>query len=439
MDIVLLSQNLILLLTIVATAISTYLLVSTNKKWLKKWLSYKSAFLFGGALIGALLIELEIHFDFPSDKLPERMWLMIVPFTLSISLIVIAWHSVVKWQKWLALGNAVICLFVSLLLINNFYGFYPTLFSVFGADSSRFITKNQTTVQYGSVGAGERSASVESKLYGDSSASDGTVSSLVIPGAVSNFTPRTEYVYMPAAASSLKNVNLPVLVLMPGYPGITSNWLAGGLKHTLDAFAKQHHGITPMVFMVDNTGSLTNDTECVDSGRGNLETYLTVDVPNYIKQHYKVDDNASNWGIGGLSMGGMCSAMLALRHPDVYRYFLDFSGEKGPEVGNYNQTVSAIFNGSSSDWKNHQIPYLLSKRKYYGMGGFFTIGNEDSSNLIIGTNALYIQAQKAGIESIYQKFSGEHNFRVWEESFKYALPWVSNRLGATECTVYCHV
>jgi S-formylglutathione hydrolase FrmB len=205
----------------------------------------------------------------------------------------------------------------------------------------------------------------------------------------------------------------------------------------MDEFAQHHDGIAPLVFMVDNTGSLTNDTECVNSPRGNVETYLTTDVPDYIKAHFNVATGASHWAIGGLSLGGMCAVMLALRHPDVYSNFLDFGGEIGPEIGSQQTTIDKLFGGSEQNWAQHQPATLLAQHKYNNMGGFFAVGAQDTRSLTDAAQQLSTASKEAGIDTLYEVIAGEHTFSTWQDAFKLSLPWVSNRLGSTECSVTC--
>ena len=207
----------------------------------------------------------------------------------------------------------------------------------------------------------------------------------------------------------------------------------------MDEFAHMHEGITPLVFMVDNTGSVTNDTECVNSPRGNAETYLSVDVPNYIKAHFRVLDSPANWAIGGLSLGGMCGVMLTLRHPDVFHYFLDYGGEIGPVIGSKQQTIDTLFGGSESAWAAHQPNLILTSQNFkkLGLGGFFGDGNEDALDVTQAQRQLVTDSQNAGIETVSETINGPHTFNVWQQLFKDSLPWVSNRIGATQCTSVC--
>lgn len=394
-----------------------------------------------GAVASALLLQFLIAHDTDSS-LPHDFSLMILPTSFSVGFLLIAiMRSLHNW------GIAACCLLLSftlsLLLINNYYRFYPTLGEVFNRNGVASLSEHQTKVQVQSSSASKNTASlnrtsVEGSLNAVISESTaGKVYSLNIPGTVSHFNARTAYVYLPAVYTTDPNLRLPVIVLMPGFPGLPENWLGSGLQTTMDTFAKAHDGITPIIFMVDNTGSVTNDTECVNSPRGNVETYLTVDVPTYIKSHFDVEQSASHWAIGGLSLGGTCGIMLALRHPNIYNNFIDLGGEIGPEVGPKQQTINTLFDGSETAWQQHQPEYLLATSTYKGMNGFFGDGKQDTPDITQATSELNLDAQRAGIQTVYDTINGEHTFNVWQETFKLALPWMSNRLGATECRSSC--
>jgi S-formylglutathione hydrolase FrmB len=324
-----------------------------------------------------------------------------------------------------------------LVLVNSYYRFYPTLYAVFGKSNVQNLGASQDSVaiQYTAKASGTaNTSSIEQSLDSLSKQpTSGKVFKLDIPGTTSKFIPRAAYVYEPAIASTLPNTKLPVIVLSAGFPGIPENWLGSGLEQTMDAFAEKHKGITPIIFMIDNTGSLTNDTECVNSPHGQVETYMTTDVPNYIKSHFSVSANPANWAIGGLSMGGMCSIMLTLRHPDVYHYFDDIAGEIGPEVGSQQKTIDDLFGGSTAAWTAHQPDLLLKSHTYNGLGGFFGVGRDDTLEVTDAEHTLYSDAEQAGVQSVYEDIAGQHTFDVWQQLFKDSLPWLSNRIGATVC------
>jgi S-formylglutathione hydrolase FrmB len=385
MDISLVGQNIFIVCSIIAAVLCTIIVSRLRKRWYRE----PGLLLLAAAVLASLGIEELVHAQYRSDKLPTLFWLMTFPFTFSIGLVIASWHRATTTST----------------------------------AESKLLSSSYT---------GSNDRSLESDLFGKNKLFDGQIKSVNIPGTLSHFAARTGYVYLPAIATAPIKVPLPVIVLSAGYPGMPGNWVDSGLADTMNAFSKIHHGVTPIVFMVDNTGSLTNDTECVNSPRGNVETYLTSDVPNYIKAHYSVSKNPSQWAIGGLSMGGMCSLMLTLRHPNVYRTFMDFGGESGPEVGNEQTTINTLFNGSQAAFNAHQPPLLLNQHTYKGLNGFFGIGDSDNPSLISAMKVVNELSLKAGIKTSFLQVGGAHTFNVWQELFADSLPSVSNRIGATE-------
>jgi S-formylglutathione hydrolase FrmB len=159
----------------------------------------------------------------------------------------------------------------------------------------------------------------------------GVVVQLPIPGTRSGFDERDAVVYVPPAWFDRPRPALPVLMLLHGSPGFPSDWTrAGDADLTADAFARTHAGLAPILVLPDANGSFLADSECLDGAHGNIETYLTEDVPAFVVDRFGASDDPERWAIGGASMGGMCAMMLALRHPDRFRTFADFSGFVGP-------------------------------------------------------------------------------------------------------------
>ncbi len=420
---------------------SSYKKVSKKTEKERKSRLIKSLLLtLAASVLLALFLKLFIVHETDS-ALPGSFLIMVLPATLSTGLLVLIFLAKFRLRS-VAIVGAISSVLFSLLLINNYYRFYPTLNEVFNknnnvatlGESQKEILLRFTPVTHTQLDA----QSVEGSLTSiNQQPTQGKVYSVNIPGTVSKFHARTAYVYEPAIYENPSRINLPVIVLTAGFPGLPENWLGSGLQATMNEFAKHHDGITPLVFMVDNSGSLTNDTECTDSPRGNVETYLSVDVPNYIKANFESLPDPSHWAVGGLSMGGMCAVMLALRHPNVYHYFLDYGGEIGPEVGSPQKTIQTLFGGSVKAWNDHQPDVLLANHTYKNMGGFFGVGKQDELSVTQAAAQLSKDSKKAGIETIYEVINGQHTFNVWQDAFRISLPWVSSRIGATECGVAC--
>ena len=70
-----------------------------------------------------------------------------------------------------------------------------------------------------------------------------------------------------------------------------------------------------------------DDSECVNSSKfGNVETYLTADVPAYVRSTFRAASGPGSLAVAGLSAGGTCSTVLALRNPGIFHTFASFSG-----------------------------------------------------------------------------------------------------------------
>lgn len=428
------------------------------RRYRRHWFATTFPYILAIGLFLAILLQVIIGgLTQSADELPRTLWQMVYPFTTAVCYLGwLVWNHVSENRQKLTktkrqkrqirrrVQYAATAFLIALtaifggVLVNNYFRYFPTVGSIFGIQGD---TGAQTVLTY-SAGVSSVSPSVEDTLATLSQQTNGTVLQVVIPSSDENFVPRPAWVYVPAVESQYKHVPIPVLVLLAGVPGSPRDWLNGGdAERTLDAFAKAHNGITPLVVMPDDTGTIANDTECVNSPRGDVETYLTDDVPSYIKSHYDVSHNPANWGVGGLSMGGTCSLMLTLRHPNVYRFFADFSGQSTINSGTEADTIHTLFDDSKPQWAAHQPELLLTAKgaakRYKDVSGFFGDGGEDSLDVTSAQKELYADAQAAGLDVAYENVKGEHDFGVWRQNLQDALPFASYHLGATNCSTSC--
>ena len=226
-----------------------------------------------------------------------------------------------------------------------------------------------------------------------------------------------------------------MVVLLPGEPSQTDDWTRSGFADvTSDAFAKLHGGKTPIVVMADENGSITGDTECVGGDVGDVEKYLTVDVPTFVERRFHAATAPQRWAIAGLSEGGVCALVISLRNPDVYRTFADYSGLLGPRSGDTNavgSTVADLFGGRKAEFDAHDPSTLLREKRFPELGGWFQVGSADSAPLV-AQQQLVPLARAAGIDTCAVTIpDGEHTFQLWAQAFRNSLPWMAGRLGIT--------
>jgi S-formylglutathione hydrolase FrmB len=250
----------------------------------------------------------------------------------------------------------------------------------------------------------------------------------------SGFAARNAQVYLPPAWFRDTKRQFPVLLLLHGTPGFPEDWVRGGLADvTADKFAAAHDGNAPIIVMPDINGSVTGDSECVDSPRGNVETYLNVDVRNFVVDRFDSATQPDKWAVAGLSEGGNCALMLTLRRPDLYRTFGDYAGLSGPRPGESDAdtagAIQILFGGSQQRFDEHEPSVLLQQKKFPGVGGWFEVASDDREPLL-AAEKLAPLAQRAGVDTCLVVLpGGSHTFGVFSRSFRDSLPWMAARLG----------
>ena len=257
----------------------------------------------------------------------------------------------------------------------------------------------------------------------------GEVGLVRIPATLSHFTARKAVVYLPPAALVSRPPVLPVLVVFSGQPGAPSDMFTSGhLAATMDAYAAKHGGLAPIVVVPDQLGVPSQNPMCVDSPLGNVETYITVDVPNWIRNHLHVSDSARYWAVGGYSEGGTCSIQFGAGHPEVFGSIIDILGEVKPTIGA--ATVSKAFGGSNAAYDAIKPLTMLAKHAPYSDSlAFFAAGKSDARYLGYAQQ-MDAAAQKAGMTTrlIISPNSG-HDWYTVRYVFGRILPDLMTRLG----------
>jgi S-formylglutathione hydrolase FrmB len=174
------------------------------------------------------------------------------------------------------------------------------------------------------------------------------------------------------------------------------------------------------------------DTECVNSKLGQAETYLTEDVPTFMRIEFNAATGSHSLSVGGLSAGGTCSLVLTLRNPTVFTSFADYSGFAARTYLNDDeqQTIQVLFDGSRTAYLAHNPVALLKKQRYPTAGGWFEVGEQDQP-LFANTQRLRPLAESSLEQTCYLGRPGGHDFSFWAGAFKNSLPWLSWRMGLT--------
>jgi S-formylglutathione hydrolase FrmB len=260
----------------------------------------------------------------------------------------------------------------------------------------------------------------------------GAVYQVRIPGVRSGFAARPGYIYLPPAYLATPRPQLPVLVLLGGQPGDPRTWVdSGQIQAMMDGFANLHHGLAPVVVMPDDLGSEFANPMCLNSRLGNVQTYLTVDVPNWVTSHLQVRPPERGWAIGGFSEGGTCAIQLSTQAPRLYPFFVDISGQSGPTLGSRQRTISRAFQGDAAAFARVNPVVVLARTRFPHSAGVFVVGTSDRV-YAPQQRAMYLAARRAGMSVTLMYLPGGHDWRVWGGGLQHNVAWLASVLGITE-------
>lgn len=404
------------------------LVYGRGRRW---WLGVVPVALVVG-LVAAVLVTLTVNVwwrPFP-DPLPLSVPIWV---GLTVSGLVLALLRRVGWGRKIVTVLVVVGVAASgAAQVNEMFAAFPTVRDALGLPPLGTVAFSHVPGPQRTPITGTRGATLASRWSPPAGMpAVGTVTTATIPGAKSGFTARDAWIYLPPAYLSTPRAQLPVLVLFGGQPGSPRDWFtAGRVVATMDAYAAAHRGLAPVVVEVDPLGSTFANTLCVDSPLGNAFTYLSVDVPGWIRAHLQVDPRPAHWAVGGASFGGTCALQLAINAPSAYPTFLDFSGQDEPTLGDRARTVNMAFGGSAKAFARVNPLDVLERKRFPATAGMIVVGRDDGP---FRPQAKRVAAatRAAGMRIQYLEVPGGHGWSVWANALPSAVPFLGQRVGIT--------
>jgi len=367
------------------------------------------------------------------------------PFLIGLSVVtltvfVASWSRPRQgWLRWTFRGLGVVLpILMAASAVNARYAYFPTVAAVFGRDAIDQISPAQ--LHQLEFAAGSRTSGLGRSLgarlalagsSGDLHLDHGVVAPFTIPATVSRFRARTALVYLPPAYFATPRPQLPVIELLHGTPGSPADWTRAGFADlTADAYASQHDGYAPILVMPDVNGGWTSDSECVNGTRGQVQTYLTVDVRDAIIARFHTRADAAGWAIAGFSEGAYCALQIGLRHPDLYGAIGDFSGEEGPSVPGGLQRLFAGTVQQAEQQAALYNPAVLLKHWNDPVRPpiWFEVGTDDiTAHAMTSLDRL---ALADGFDTRFVVQQGaDHGFASWRDALRDSLPWFAHMMA----------
>lgn len=345
-------------------------------------------------------------------------------FLIMLLALLIVTTVVAGRRRWIRVAGTLIAAGVALATaaasVNAYYDYLPNLGSLWGrraADQASWVAVRHRVAE-GVGGVAHLPA-------------HGSVVQVPIPGTVSHFRARKAELYLPPAWFRRPHPRLPVLVLLHGTPGTPEDWTRSAFADlTSDRYAVRHGGMAPILVMPDINGGFTADSECTNGTAGRIETYLTVDVPHWLRRYVHPAERPRQWAIGGFSEGGLCAVDIALRHPSEFPTFLDLGG--GSHITRHGGVMS-LFRGSprrrSAAARSYDPAWLLERLPQAArLSAWFGVGTRDGATTRAVTS-LYERSRSYGVHArLWLSEDGHHTFRVWKRALADAMPWLGRRL-----------
>lgn len=428
LDLSVLSGALPTTLTLAGAAALGCLLIGPSGRWWRVLMPTAAA----AALVVVLAADLALWVwrPFP-DPLPIRVLVWAGVGALGLTLTVA--HLAYPASKPRSIRRAAGCVVAMLVIIalsatkiNALYGYRPTLgaaLGVFPVQQTNFaaLTETQPTL------ASSPRPLAQSWTPPANLPALGELTSAPIPGTRSGFHARAAWIYLPPAYLVSPRPLLPVLMLLAGQPGAPRDWIiAGRLVSLIDTFAAQHAGLAPIVVVPDATGSPLGNPLCLDSRLGNAASYLSKDVPTWIRSHLQVDPNTAHWAVGGFSYGGTCALQLAVTQAQLFPTFLDISGQQEPTLGSYTRTVQEAYNGNQNQLQSVEPMNILAHERFPATLGILAVGGSDDE---YAPQALHVAAacQHAGMQVQLTQYPGGHSWMIASDALRAALPTIAAR------------
>lgn len=289
---------------------------------------------------------------------------------------------------------------------------------------------------------------------------------------------RDVFVYLPPSYASQPSRRYPVVYTLHGYGLHAQQWVGfanvGGLERGLAAgISKEMILVAPDAFTLHNGSFYSNS-----GTTGDWETFVAVELVNYIDSHYRTIANRDSRGLAGHSMGGYGTWRIGMKHPEVYSALYPMSaccaldtGEPTPAilqlVGISKQDAQKLpFNqksplARSAAWASNasnpplflDLPVKDGKQRAAVAAKWmansllvlleqyapnlkrmkaitFSVGTQDG--LLQGNRDMDDALSAAGVPHTFETFEGDHNGQVPENFEKKVLPFFSNYLAFTQ-------
>jgi S-formylglutathione hydrolase FrmB len=160
------------------------------------------------------------------------------------------------------------------------------------------------------------------------------------------------------------------------------------------------------------------------------EDLIATDLVRYVDAHYRTLATRESRAIAGISMGGFGSALIALRHPDLF-------GTAGPlsaplaaaHNDNADPTTQLVFGAPGSEERRARDPLTLVTRVDSGAAPYFYVACGLDDSLLDASREFVRLLAARNLPHRAVEVPGGHTWSVWDEQLKAFFDVLAQRPG----------
>ena len=354
-------------------------------------------------------------------------------FYLLLSLSLIAFVAVILfWQKIFrkGIGNLIFRFFLLLVIqllilvsigvgINRSQGFYSSWTDLFGGTQD-FTSK--------AIAAD----SLKPFSPGDIQKAETTAGSLkifkeIITGTESQVS-NVVYLVLPESAAKilesgeqLDPSKYQVTEFVTGFPSKPEMWFkALSIDKDIATFNSNHtKEIIGVIPEINVAGQF--DLECMNlpNGEPQAETWLTDDMKSYVDT--RLGFKSQRWIVAGVSTGGWCSYMFAIRHPDKYAGALSIAGYYRPAL-----PLKDPLELQKAMIKKYDVATMEAKLNT--KTPLYVVASLGDTYSIRETTRFLAKKHPNLLIKYHEIATGGHNPRVWKSAIMPGLQWLEGKV-----------
>jgi enterochelin esterase-like enzyme len=242
---------------------------------------------------------------------------------------------------------------------------------------------------------------------------------------------RHALVYLPPGYDAQPSTRYPVLYLQHGGGEDETGWIrqgranfildnlvaAGSCKPMIVVMAygyARRAGYVPPDLTGKSFGSPEMRQAMQDMAQAFEDDVTQVLIP-FVDATYRTIADRDHRGMAGLSMGGMQTYQITLKHLDLFSYIGGFSGAGGLQmIGNQKPDWKTAYDGVFAD------PAAFAKKVHLLWLG---VGTNEPEMMREGIRRFHASLTEAGIEHVYYESPGtDHEWQTWRRDLKDFAP-----------------